>query len=50
MTGFPALGWYRKLVRGEITREEWSKLTAEDLDPVVTHIYEDEVNDGTGNS
>ena len=45
-TGFQSLEWYRKLVRGEITVEEWSKLTDDDLKAIKTLIYEDEINTG----
>jgi len=35
--------WYGKLLRGEITIEEYSKLEAEDFEPITTPIYEDEI-------
>ena len=33
---FPALEQYRKLCNGEITVNDWSKLTTKDLEPVIT--------------
>ena len=42
ITNFPTITWYRKLVRDEITREEWSRLPAEELKTQRTPIYEDE--------
>lgn len=45
ITTFQSMKWYRKLLNGEITREEYSKLKMKDLEPIRTPIYEDEINE-----
>ena len=43
MTTHPSIEWYRKLLDGEITREEYANLPEGSMDRIRTPIYEDEI-------
>lgn len=44
-THFQALAWYDKLLRGEITFEQFSNLESKDLEPIRQPIYEDDIKE-----
>jgi len=42
ITTHPAIGWYRKVLGGEITIEEYAVLPPQNFNKIRTPIYDDE--------